>query len=50
MAATITVRWIEDGALRFQPDEPCGDADIGIAVPVDAALAAGGCGGSCACH
>jgi hypothetical protein len=33
---------LEDGELRFQPDEPCGDADIGIAVPVDTAMSDAG--------
>jgi len=35
------LRW-EEGDLRFEPDEPCGDSDIGIAVPVDAVLADAG--------
>lgn len=33
---------LEEGELRFQPDEACGDADMGIAVPVDAAMADAG--------
>lgn len=31
------MRW-EDGDLRFEPDEGCGDADIGIAVSVESVL------------
>lgn len=35
------LRW-EEGDLRFEPDEPCGDSDIGIAVSVDSVLADAG--------
>lgn len=35
------MRW-EEGELRFEPDEGCGDADMGIAVAVDTVLADAG--------
>jgi len=33
---------LEEGELRFQPDESCDEVNIGISVPVDAALADAG--------
>jgi hypothetical protein len=41
-AALFDLLRLEDGELRFQPDESCGDADMGIAVPIDAAMADAG--------
>jgi len=35
------LRW-QEGDLRFEPDEVCGDADIGIAVAVDSVMADAG--------
>lgn len=35
------LRW-EDGELRFEPEEDCGDSDIGIAVTIESALADAG--------
>lgn len=31
------LRW-EEGELRFEADESCGDADLGITIPIDSAL------------
>jgi hypothetical protein len=33
--AVFEMLCLEEGQMRFEPDEPCSDVDIGISVPVD---------------